>query len=291
MDFGVVFANVGMFASPDGAAAIGKAAEDAGFDSVWTVEHVVVPDGYQSRYPYDESGRMPGDGMIDMPDPLIWLTWVAAHTSTLNLGTGILIATQRNPLVLAKEVASLDRLSGGRVRLGVGVGWLAEEFDAIGVPFERRGDRLDEYIAVMRTLWSEHKATFHGEFCAFDNAVMLPKPANGTVPIIIGGHTKAAARRAGRLGDGFFPGRTGTEELGQLLAIMRKAAEDAGRNPDSIEITCGSQGVFGDDPIGAVHKLEDLGVSRIVIPPLSFSPTDIAEALGRFGENVIAKVN
>jgi probable F420-dependent oxidoreductase len=291
MDFGVAFANVGPFATAEGATAIGKAAEEAGFESVWTVEHVVVPDGYQSEYPYDKSGRMPGDGMIDMPDPLIWLTFVAASTTSLKLGTGILIVPQRNPIILAKEVASLDRLSGGRLLLGVGAGWLAEEFDALGVPFERRGERLDDYITAMRALWTDHKATYQGEFCSFTDAVMLPKPHNGPVPVIIGGHTKAAARRAGRLGDGFFPGRAETDELKQLLAVMREAAQEAGRNPDDIEITFGSPEVFGADPVGAIHKLEDLGVSRVMIAPLSFSPTDIGEALGRFGENVIAKVS
>ena len=152
MKFGIAFANIVGFATGEGAAAIGLGAERAGFESLWTVEHVLIPVGYQSTYPYDPSGRMPGDGIADMPDPLVWLSWVGAHTTTLKLATGILIVPQRNPGILAKEVASIDHLSGGRMILGVGAGWLEEEFDALGVPFAHRGRRLDEYIAAMRAL-------------------------------------------------------------------------------------------------------------------------------------------
>ena len=143
MRFGVIFANVGPFATPEGAKAIATAAEATGFDSLWTVEHVLVPADYESTYPYDPSGRMPGGERTDIPDPLVWLTYVAAHTTTIGLGTGILIVPQRNPAVMAKEIATLDVLSGGRVLLGVGAGWLAEEFAALDVPFEGRGRRLD----------------------------------------------------------------------------------------------------------------------------------------------------
>jgi probable F420-dependent oxidoreductase len=292
MKFGVMFANTGPFATPEGAAAIAEAAEGAGFESIWTVEHVVVPVGYQSRYPYDESGKMPGGEKVDIPDPLVWLAYVAARTSTLKLGTGILIANQRNPLVLAKEVATLDRLSGGRVLFGVGVGWLREEFEALGVPFEGRGRRLDEQIEVMRTLWAEEQAEFHGEFTSFKPVVSRPKPTNGAVPIIIGGHSDAAARRAGRLGDGFFPGKGSNERLRELIGIMRDAARAAGRDPDAIELTTGGQAAFAADPVAALRELEqDLGVDRVVIPPLAFDPDGIGPALERFGNDVIARVS
>ncbi len=291
MDFGVIFANIMFFADGPGARTMGTSLEAAGFESVWTVEHVLIPDGYESEYPYDKSGRMPGDGMADMPDPLIWLSYVAAHTERLNLATGILIVPQRNPGILAKEVASLDRLSGGRMILGVGAGWLAEEFDALGVPFERRGARLDEYVAAMRALWRDHKATFSGEFCGFTDAVSLPKPMNGAVPIVVGGHTEVAARRAGRLGDGFFPGRGTPDELRSLVTLMRQTAEDAGRDPAAIDVTFGSPAVFGSDPVGACQELADIGVTRVVIPPPSFSPDELPDACAAFGRDVIAKVN
>src|SRR5688572_12792461 len=204
MKFGIVFANTGHAATPEGAAALGQIAEEAGFDSLWTVEHVIVPAGYESQYPYSPTGKMPGNEDNPIPDPLVWLTWVAAHTKTIKLATGILILPQRNPIVLAKEVATLDVLSGGRVLLGVGVGWLREEFDAIGVNFDDRGPITDEYVAAIRTLWQDEEATFTGRWTSFERAKMYPKPAQagGAIPIHVGGHSKAAARRAGRLGDG-----------------------------------------------------------------------------------------
>jgi probable F420-dependent oxidoreductase len=291
MDFGLIFTNTGPFATPEGATAMGRGAEDAGFESIWTVEHVIVPDGYESEYPYDPSGRMQGGDTVDIPDPLIWLSFLAGQTTTLKLATGILILPQRNPVVLAKECATLDKLSGGRLILGIGVGWLEEEFDALGVSFADRGRRTDEYVHVMRALWGEEKASYHGEFVNFDRAISQPKPVNGSVPVVIGGHTAIAARRAGRLGDGFFPGKGSNDELRALLTIMRESAEQAGRDPDAIEITTGGAAAFAPDPVGALGELAEMGVSRVMIPPLSFNPTKIGDKLAAFGENVIAQVN
>ena len=174
---------------------MGRTAEAAGFESVWTVEHVVYPDDYSSTYPYDRSGRMAMTSDTPLPDPLVWLTWVAAHTERLRLATGILILPQRNPLVLAKQVATLDELSGGRMDLGIGVGWLREEFEALGVPFEGRGRRTDDHVAAMRAVWDGDHAAHEGEFVSFSGVSVNPKPVNGRVPIHVGGHTEAAARR------------------------------------------------------------------------------------------------
>src|SRR5262245_12577483 len=234
---------------------------------------------------------MPGAEFVDLPDPLVWLSFVAAHTTTLKLATGILIVPQRNPLVLAKEVATLDKLSGGRTLLGVGVGWLEEEFDALGIPFADRGARLDDHIAAMRALWTQDRASHHSEFTNFDAAISLPKPAQGSVPIVVGGHSKPAARRAGRLGDGFFPGRGEDDQLRELIATMRAAASDVGRDPDAIEVTAGTALAFADDAPAQLRRWgEDLGVARVAIPPLAFDIEGIKAALGQFGERVIAKV-
>jgi probable F420-dependent oxidoreductase len=286
MKWGVIFVNSGPFSEPDNAVALAQAAEEAGFESLWTVEHVVVPAGYESEYPYSRSGKMPGGEDVPIPDPLIWLSYVAAATSRINLGTGILILPQRNPVVLAKATATLDRLSGGRLRLGVGVGWLEEEFDALGVPFEGRGQRTDEYVEVLRTLWAQGEASHHGEHVNFENLNMYPKPADGSIPVIVGGHTAVAARRAGRTGDGFFPGRGRLEELAPLFDEVRKAAAEAGRDPDSIELTAGG----AMDPEG-IKPFADLGVERMVIPPLAFDPDGLREALARFGDEVISKTS
>src|SRR5438270_13422375 len=178
-----------------------------------------------------------GSGLEDfpIPDPLIWLAYIDSATRTLKLGTAILILPQRNPVVTAKAVATLDHLAGGRrVLLGIGVGWLAEEFATLGVPFDDRGPRTDEYVAAMRALWSQERASFTGRFVTFNDVFCRPRPAAGRIPIVVGGDTVAAARRAGRLGDGYFPARGAPAEL---FDEMRRAAVAAGRDPGGIEIT------------------------------------------------------
>jgi probable F420-dependent oxidoreductase len=284
MKFGILFANVGPYVQPEMAASLGRIAEEHGFDSIWTVEHVVVPGDYQSEYPYSPTGRMPGPEESPIPDPLIWLAWVGAATTSLRLATGILILPQRNPVILAKELATLDVLSGGRVELGVGVGWLREEFDALGIPFEERGARTDEYIEALRCLWREDEPCFVGRYANFDRAKSYPKPQQGVIPIHVGGHTMPAARRAGRLGDGFFPGRSTDEELGPLLDTMRASAKDAGRDPSAIEVTAG-----GALDLDGVRRFGDLGVDRIVLPPLGWDLDTLREQLGRFSESVVEK--
>ncbi len=165
MKFGLRYCNTARYADPTEAVALAQAAEAAGFESIWTVEHTIVPDGYASAYPYDPSGKMAG-GRNDfpLPDPLIWMAFVAAATTKIKLATGILILPQHNPVLAAKQIATLDYLSRGRILLGIGVGWLQEEFAALGVPFAERGARTDEYIAAMRELWSADKPTFKGRF-------------------------------------------------------------------------------------------------------------------------------
>jgi probable F420-dependent oxidoreductase len=229
---------------------------------LWTVEHVVVPAGYQSTYPYSRSGRMAG-GAEDFPspDPLIWLAFAAAATSRIRLATGILILPQRNPLVLAKEVATLDRLSGGRVILGVGVGWLEEEFNALGVPFAGRGERTDEYVAVMRALWTQDLASFSGTTIRFHDVYLRPQPTQRPVPIVIGGHSERAAQRAGTIGDGFFPAGVEVERLPLLVASAREWAERAGRDPARLEITMGARPK--PESVAAVLAA---GVDRLVLP-------------------------
>ena len=286
MRFGIIFANVGRAVTPDGAEALARIAEENGFESLWTVEHVVVPAEYKSPYPYSPTGRMPGPEESPIPDPLIWLTWVAAATRTIRLATGVLILPQRTPAVLAKEVATLDLLSGGRVTLGVGVGWLEEEFRALGVPFEHRGSRTDEYIEALRVLWNDAEPTYHGRFVDFERAKSYPKPVQpGGVPIAVGGHTPAAARRAGRLGDEFFPGVAGGEQLPALIEVMRAAAVDAGRDPDAIGVTAG-----GAMDVDGVKRLAELGVNRVVVPNLGGDPEGWKSTLGAFNENVIYKL-
>ena len=267
MRFGIIFANTAWYTKPQPAAEMAAGAEQVGVESLWTVEHVVVPAGYESTYPYDPSGKMPGNrDDADIPDPLIWLAYVAAKTTTIRLGTGILILPQRNPLIVAKEVATLDSLSGGRMELGVGVGWLEEEFTALGVPFADRGRRLDDYVAAMRALWTGEAATHVGTHTNFERCYSKPVPVQATVPIVIGGHTEVAARRAGRLGNGFFPGNGDLELLTHLFDVTRRTAEEHGRDPAAIELTAGAV-TRGAALHRQVEQLAALGVTRVLLPP------------------------
>lgn len=273
----------------DGGAAleICQRAEAAGFESLWGGEHVIMPDSIASRYPYTEDGKIPADPETPIPDPLIWLAFAAAAAPTLRLGTCILIVPQRNPLILAKELASLDVLSGGRVELGLGVGWMKEEFDALGVPWERRGARTDEYIAAMRALWAGPHAEFHGEFVDFPPATCSPRPVNGSIPIVVGGDSEAAIQRAVRLADAYFPGEGDSQRLGELIARVHKAADAAGRDPDSIEINS-MFGVQMADPVAGVEQMAALGVKRIMVPAFFFMGPDGLDRLDEFGEKVIS---
>lgn len=288
MKFALHFANFA-FPNPEQAQHVAKVAERVGFESMVCIEHVVIPTKYDSVYPYGSDGRFPGGPDVLLPDPLIWMSYVAGVTSKIRFMTGVLILPQRNPLVLAKEVATLDYLSGGRIELGIGVGWLREEFDAIGVPFKARGRRADEHIEAMRTLWSRDDVSYAGEFIEFKGISCNPKPAQTTIPIIIGGHSRAAAKRAGRLGDGYFPAIGREVDLPTLFATARQSAAEHGREPDELTFTAGCPGVFGDDPLGALEERQEIGVQRIAVPGMQFAD-DPERLIETFAERVIARV-
>ncbi|MPY93746.1 MAG: TIGR03619 family F420-dependent LLM class oxidoreductase [Acidimicrobiia bacterium] len=272
MKFGLRYASAGAYGGPDLAVPLAQAAEAVGFESIWTVEHTVVPANYASRYPYSADGKMAGgQDDVAMPDALIWLAFVAAAAPSLKLGTGVVILPQHNPVILAKSVATLDHLSRGRVLLGIGVGWMAEEFATLGVPFEDRGRRSDEYVDVLRALWGPGPASFEGEMVRFADVWCEPRPPAGRVPILVGGHTKLAARRAGRLGDGFFPTRGAPWDL---VAEARRTAEAAGRDPAELEITLS---VPAD--VGELDLYAERGVSRVLLPVQSIDDTPAAPSV------------
>ncbi len=285
MKVGLAFASSIGFDGND-ALEVCRRAEAAGFESLWGGEHVVLPDAIASKYPYTADGKIPAEPDTPIPDPLIWLAFAAAAAPTLRLGTCILIVPQRNPLVLAKELATLDQLSGGRVELGLGVGWLQEEFDALGIPWERRGARNDEYIEAMRALWAGPHAEFHGEFVDFEPATCSPRPVNGSIPVIVGGDSDAAIKRAVRIADGYFPGEGDSEQLAALLGRLRQAAETAGRDPGSIEINA----IFGAqmaNPKAGIEQMAELGIDRIMVPAFFFAGPGGLDRLSQFGEDII----
>ena len=268
---------------PDYAVAFARLAEEMGFESVWVVDHVVMCPAYASRYPYSATGRSPFHEDVVQPDPLVWLTHVGAATRRIRLATGILILPQRNPVVLAKTLATMDRLCGGRLLLGIGVGWVREEAEAVGVPFEERGRRTDEYIEAMRARWRTDRSTYQGEFVRFRDVVSRPKPVQpGGVPIHVGGHSRAAARRAGRLGDGFYPLGVSGQALVELCKLMQEEARAAGRDPARIEISC-----VGDFKPATARAYAELGVARVVVSPPTGDLAKLRDALAKFRSEVI----
>ncbi len=283
MKFGLMFANVGPFGAPEGLTHLAQTAEKVGLESLWTVEHVVVPKGYESEYPYSRDGKMPGPEQSPIPDPFVWLSYVAAVTEKIRLGTGVLILPQRHPFYVAKEVATLDVLSKGRVELGVGIGWLEEEFKGLGVPFKERVGRTEESIQALRSLWGSEPSEMKGDYYNWNPVESNPKPLAGKVPIHVGGHVAGAARRAARLGDGFFPARADT--LDANLEALHDECDKIGRDPGEIEITTGA-GMTLDE----VKALEDKGVARIVTGPPGFTPDQIEAGFDVWNDQLFSKL-
>jgi len=223
---------------PEVVTATAREAEERGYDSLWVGEHLAFFDSYTPAYPGSEDGRIPIKPEEGMPDPLLVLTWAAAVTTRVRLATGICLLPQRSLPYTAKEVATLDWFSRGRVDFGVGVGWQREEFDAAGVPWERRGARTDEYLDALVQLWSTDPSSFDGEFVSFAPCRMHPKPARQPGPrIVIGGHAPASLRRTVRIGDGWFGWYLSPEDTAAMVAAIADGAAAAGRSMDDIEIT------------------------------------------------------
>ncbi|MFZ0890505.1 MAG: LLM class F420-dependent oxidoreductase [Candidatus Binataceae bacterium] len=286
MKIGIAFANSGPLSAPALFAHLAKTAEHFGIESIWTVEHVVIPKEYETRYPGSRTGRFPGGDDVALPDPLIPLAYAAAITTRLKLATGIVILPQRNPLYLAKEVATLDVLSNGRAILGIGSGWFKEEFDAVGVDFRARGSRTDEAIQAIRALWREPLAGFHGKHFNFNEVHSFPKPAQkGGVPIYIGGNSPAAIRRAARFGDGYIPTVGDPAKLKGILSALKDECARRGRNYDEIELSC-----LGRVRLDDVKALADLGVTRVAVPPPAYDADGLTRGLEKLANDVIARL-
>ena len=256
MKFGLFGINMGACSNPDIAARVAQAAEAAGFESVWTGEHVVLPDPQVPPSPLP-----PHSPLLD---PAVALAFVAAHTKTIKLGTGIIILPQRNPLVLAKELASVDVVSGGRLIFGLGIGYLKPEFDALGIPFDHKGPRSVEYLQAMQAVWTQEKPAYQGRFVSFSGIQALPQPVQKPYPpVVIGGHTPEAFRRAVQYGNGWYGFALDLDATAKCLAGLKAAAQAVSR-PNSlgeleISITPGP----GLDPDMA-KRYAELGVQRLI---------------------------
>lgn len=288
MHFGVLPPyRAGVAADPDWMGTFARRAEELGYESIYTVEHVVVPRRYEERYPYSESGRMPLTSDCPIPDPLDLLAFLAGRTSRIRLATGVLVGPHHHPLVLAKRLATIDRLSGGRMVAGLGVGWMAEELEATGVDFSTRGARLDELMAAMRRVWQagEDGAAFHGRFFSFEGVRSEPRPVQpGGVPLHVGGHSEAAARRCGRHGDGLHPLGLEAPELQQRWLLARRTAEQVGRDPDALELTV-THPITSLTP-EVVERAESLGVHRIVCSTAGSELDEALDALAAAADRV-----
>jgi len=269
MDVGV-FVPIGTGnANPEVLRALGPAVEERGLESIWLPEHVVLFDDYDSAYPYSPDGRFPGGGETGLLEPLTALTFLAAVTDRVRLGTGICLVPQRNPVYTTRQVADLDNLSGGRVDFGIGVGWLREEFTAVAAPFEKRGDRCDDYLAVMRTLWCDDVSEHHGEHYDLPACRMFPKPVQQPhPPIHVGGESDAALRRVARHGQGWYsfnrlPGDL-PAPLERLDAFL--AAEGRSRDDVTVSVCPYLQQVSPD----AVEQYANQGVDRLIALCLAF---------------------
>ncbi len=264
----------GMTADPAWMVALAQHVEACGFTALVAVEHAVMMAEYDSTYPYDPSGRVELAADCPVPDPLELLSFVAGATTTLGLATGVLVLPNHHPVVLAKRIATLDALSGSRFRLCVGMGWMREEIEACGIDFDSRGRRANEQIEVMRALWSGEPTSYEGEFFSFEHAVCRPAPGTRSIPIHVGGHTRAAARRAGKLGDGLQPLGVMGDELQALRQVMAESALEAGRDPNALELSLGHLVTRIDG--GKAERLAEAGATRVVLA--MSDTTDLAQA-------------
>lgn len=267
---------------------IARKAEEVGFSTVWTGEHVATMSDYTSRYPYSADGKAPLPSMdIEILDAFVSLTYAAAHTETIRLGTGVSILPMHNPVILAKTVASVDKVSRGRVVLGIGVGWLQEEFEALGVPWPRRGKRADEYIRVMKELWSEGESNFEGEFCNFSGVHLYPKPVQRPhPPLIIGGNSDAALQRAGQLGDGWYGYEVSPSVASDMIERIRKIAADSGRDPAELRFVV-SPGFNVSIGVQELEQYHQAGVDEILFTSIQTDPDLVDRNLDEIAEQLI----
>ena len=263
MKVGLIPVNIGL-KSVDRMVALAVHAEQVGFESLWTFEHVIVPVDYASRYPYSADGKMGATPDTSFIDPLIALAAVAASTKRVRLGTGVNILPQTNPLYLAKQAASLDFVSGGRLMLGLGVGWLQEEFAALGVPFEHRGARADDYLQAMRKVWSGEVVEHESKFVHWHGFKSYPLPVQNPLPIVIGGSKGKAFERVARYGDGWYAPTATIDQLAALLPQLDAACAKVGRDRSTIEIS--AMWIPAMDDAAVVRRYEDLGVKRLLVP-------------------------
>jgi probable F420-dependent oxidoreductase len=303
MEIGLHIPNAQSGANADDILSVARTAERLGFDGVWMFDHLFTPTDIDSKYPYSRDGAYALSATDPFYDPLGLFGVLAGATEKLTLGTGVLIPAYRNPIVLAKTLATIERFAPGRIRLGIGTGWMREEFDALGIPFERRGARLDEYIRALRAMWSGEPVAFDGEFYSWVQSGFLPAPT-APIPLIIGGHSDRALERAAKLGDGWAAVTTreqghGLEGIEGRLEVLDRYLEKAGRTRDDFGLLFQQLLWFSDDPhpklpltgppdaiAESLAKLRAMGITMVDL--IVFGPeAAISETATRFVEEVL----
>jgi probable F420-dependent oxidoreductase len=262
MRLGLHALGIGDGGRPEVIRAVAVAAEAAGFATLWWGEHVVLVDRPASPYPYSDDGRIAVPADADWLDPLLGLSYAAAVTTRITLATGVLLLPEHNPVLAAKQAATLDVLSGGRFTLGIGIGWSAEEFAALGVPFARRGARAAEYVAAMRRLWSDDVASFHGEFTSFEGVRVNPKPVRGRrIPVIAGGNSDPALRRAAAFADGWYGFNLTMAAAVERIAALAGHCRSRGRSPAELTTAV----ALADGEPGMMPELARAGLTELVL--------------------------
>src|SRR5436853_3422327 len=262
MEFGCHLPVYGPPATRETLLAFARRMEALGYDSLWASDHVVIPWRIASKYPYNETGDFPLPASANFLEPLTTLALVAGVTERVRLGTTVLVLPHRHPVLAAKMLATLDHLAPGRVILGAGVGWMKEEIELFGVPYARRGTWSDEAIRVMKACWRDERVSYRGQFVRFEALGVAPKPAQGTIPVWIGGHTPRALRRVAELGDGWHAAFPSAAQMKTGLADLATACRTVGRDLKSLTISA-RLGLparqDSDAHVGAIRELPDLG--------------------------------
>jgi probable F420-dependent oxidoreductase len=282
MKFGLFGINMNVCSNPNVAARVAQAAEAAGFESVWTGEHVVLPD--------PQAPPSPLPPLSPLLDPAVALAFIAAHTKKVKLGTGIIILPQRNPLVLAKELASVDVVSNGRLIFGLGIGYLKAEFDALGAPFAQKGPRSMDYVQAMKAVWTQEKPAYAGQFVSFKDIQARPQPVQKPhPPIVIGGHTKEAFRRAVQYGNGWYGFALDIDATTKCLAGLKEAAAQVNRPAElgQLEISI-TPGPALD--LDLTKRYADLGVHRLIPFRRAKTEQDLLDFVSQARDGLIGKI-
>ena len=289
MDFGVHLFGVGAMADPVELSKAARRAEDLGYHSVFVADHILLPTKITSKYPYTADGHFPFPVESDWIEPLTALAYLAAETTRLKIGTSILVLPYRNPLVTAKQLASIDRMAKGRLIIGVGTGWLEEEFRLLGVRKTERGARTDEYLALMKSLWTEDEPGFTGRFFQLAEARFFPKPVQKPhPPIWVGGESAPALKRAATLGDGWHSASCSLEDLPRKLDQLKTLRTQAGRPWEEFTIS-----IFPTErlTLDLVKRLEGMGVHHVMSPVYHPDAGRLMERLERFAREVVEPAN